>query len=68
MKNWFADISMTRKLAIGFGSVLLLTAALAVYGWHSLGSVTHRGALMAQIASLNESLGELRAARLQQRR
>lgn len=65
MKNWFADISMTRKLAIGFGSVLLLTAALAVYGWHSLGSVTHRGALMAQIASLNESLGELRAARLQ---
>ena len=46
MKNWFADISMTRKLAIGFGSVLLLTAALAVYGWHSLGSVTHRGALM----------------------
>ncbi|MFG3695762.1 methyl-accepting chemotaxis protein [Stutzerimonas stutzeri] len=65
MKKWFADISMTRKLAIGFGSVLLLTAALAVYGWHSLGSVTHRGALMAQIASLNESLGELRAARLQ---
>lgn len=65
MRNWFADISMTRKLAIGFGSVLLLTAALAVYGWHSLGSVTHRGALMAQIASLNESLGELRAARLQ---
>ncbi|WP_217474786.1 methyl-accepting chemotaxis protein [Stutzerimonas stutzeri] len=65
MKNWFADISMTRKLAIGFGSVLLLTAALAVYGWLSLGSVTHRGALMGQIASLNESLGELRIARLQ---
>lgn len=65
MKNWFADISMTQKLAIGFGSVLLLTAALAVYGWLSLGSVTHRSALMGQIASLNESLGELRLTRLQ---
>lgn len=65
MKNWFADISMTRKLAIGFGSVLLLTAALAVYGWLSLGKVTHRGELMAQIASLNEALAELKVARLQ---
>ncbi|AHL76282.1 chemotaxis protein [Stutzerimonas stutzeri] len=65
MKNWFADLSMTRKLAIGFGSVLLLTATLAVYGWLSLGKVTHRGELMAQIASLNEALGELRVARLQ---
>lgn len=46
MKNWFADIGMTRKLAIGFGSVLLLTAALAVSGWLSLGSVTQRSALM----------------------
>lgn len=65
MKNWFADISMTKKLAIGFGSVLMLTAALAAYSWISLGSVTHRSALIAQIASLNESLAGLRVARLQ---
>ncbi|MCQ4312840.1 methyl-accepting chemotaxis protein [Pseudomonas stutzeri] len=65
MKNWFADISMTKKLATGFGSVLLLTAGLAVSGWLSLGSVTHRSALMEQIASLNESLADLRVARLQ---
>lgn len=63
MKNWFANISMTRKLAIGFGSVLLLTAALAVSGWHSLNSVTHRSVLMEEIASLNDSLTKLRIAR-----
>ena len=64
MKEWFADLSMTRKLAIGFGSVLLLTAALAVSGWLSLGDVTRRSDLLEQIASLNESLAELRVTRL----
>ncbi|MHB0841668.1 HAMP domain-containing methyl-accepting chemotaxis protein [Stutzerimonas nitrititolerans] len=65
MKNWFADIGMTRKLAIGFGSVLLLTAVLAASGWLSLGSVTQRSALMEQIASLNAALSDLRVRRLQ---
>ena len=65
MKNWFANISMTKKLGIGFGSVLLLTAVLAVSGWLSLSSVTHRSALMEQIASLNGSLTKLRLARYQ---
>ncbi|WP_181296785.1 methyl-accepting chemotaxis protein [Pseudomonas sp. Q2-TVG4-2] len=65
MKNWFADISMTHKLAIGFGSVLLLTAVLAVSNWRSLADVTHRSALMEEIASLNGVVADLRAARLQ---
>lgn len=65
MKTWFADISMTRKLAIGFGSVLLLTAVLAASGWLSLGSVTQRSTLVEQIASLNAALTDLRVARLQ---
>ncbi|MBU1302027.1 MAG: methyl-accepting chemotaxis protein [Gammaproteobacteria bacterium] len=64
MKDWFANISMTRKLAIGFGSVLLLTASLAASGWLGLKGVTHRSALMEQIASLNESLSKLKVARL----
>jgi len=65
MKNWFAARGMTRKLAIGFGSVLLLTAVLAASGWLSLGSVTQRSALMEQIASLNAALSDLRVTRLQ---
>src|SRR5690606_20525743 len=65
MKEWFVDLSMTKKLAIGFGSVLLLTAALAVSGWLSLGDVTRRSSLLEQITSLNESLAELRVSRLQ---
>lgn len=65
MKNWFADISMTRKLTIGFGAVLLLTIALAISGWLSLSGVIHRSELMERIAALNEALDELRVARLQ---
>jgi methyl-accepting chemotaxis protein len=63
MKNWLANISMTKKLAIGFGSVLLLTGVLAFTGWFSLNSVTHRSALMEQITSLNDSLTHLGTAR-----
>lgn len=62
MKNWFADISMTRKLTIGFGAVLLLTIALAISGWLSLSGVIHRSELMERIAALNEALDELRVA------
>jgi len=65
MMNWFADISMTRKLTIGFGAVLLLTIALAISGWLSLSGVIHRSELMERIAALNEALDELRVARLQ---
>ena len=64
MKNWFANISMTGKLAIGFGSVLLLTVALAVSGWISLENVTHRSNLMERVETLNGSLADLRVARL----
>jgi len=65
MKDWFANINMTKKLGIGFGSVLLLTTLLAFSGWLSLNSVTHRSVLMERIASLNDSLAELRVVRLQ---
>lgn len=65
MNTWFANIGVRRKLALGFGAVLVLTLALAWIGWGSLNSVIERSGWMTQIAQLNEKLTNLRIARLQ---
>ncbi len=65
MKAWFGNISVTRKLALGFGLVLLLTMALAFVGWTSLGSVVQRSERMTDVNELTHTLTDLRVARLQ---
>jgi methyl-accepting chemotaxis protein len=65
MNTWFANLSVTRKLALGFGLVLTLTLALAWVAWTGLGSVIQRSTWMSDIAQLNTTLTNLRIARLQ---
>jgi len=65
MNNWFANIGVSRKLALGFGVVLALTFILAWNGWGSLGSVIQRSGWMTEISQLNNTLTNLRIARLQ---
>ncbi|TBV08342.1 methyl-accepting chemotaxis protein [Phytopseudomonas dryadis] len=65
MNSWFANISVTLKLAIGFGLVLALTLILALAGWTSLGSLIQRSDWMTDIARLNDTLTDLRITRLQ---
>ena len=65
MNSWFANISVTLKLAIGFGLVLALTIILALAGWTSLGSLIQRSNWSHDIAQLNDTLTELRITRLQ---
>ncbi len=65
MNNWFANIGVSRKLALGFGVVLALTFILAWNGWGSLGSVIQRSGWMTEISQLNKTLTDLRIARLQ---
>ncbi|WP_296130462.1 methyl-accepting chemotaxis protein [Pseudomonas sp. Ga0074129] len=65
MNTWFANLSVTRKLALGFGLVLALTLALAWAAWTGLGSVIQRSAWMSEITQLNTTLTNLRIARLQ---
>ena len=65
MNTWFGNISITKKLALGFGLVLLLTSALAIVGWTSLGSVVQRSERMTDVAKLTAALTNLRVARLE---
>ena len=49
MYRWLAhslgNVSVNRKLGLGFGLVLLLTLAITLTGWHGLDSVIDRGVL-----------------------
>jgi methyl-accepting chemotaxis protein len=65
MNTWFANISVTAKLCLGFGLVLVLTALLALTGWTSLGGLIDRSNWMGDISQLNNGLTKLRVTRLQ---
>jgi methyl-accepting chemotaxis protein len=65
MNSWFGNVSVTRKLTLGFGVVLALTLLLAWSGWSGLGSVIQRSLWMTEITKLNRTLTDLRIARLQ---
>jgi methyl-accepting chemotaxis protein len=65
MRNLFADISVTGKLAIGFGLVLALALVMALTGWASLEKLELNTERMNDIARVNASLTQLRVKRLQ---
>lgn len=47
MYQWLAqslgNVSVNRKLGLGFGLVLLLTLAITLTGWHGMDSIIDRG-------------------------
>lgn len=42
MSKWLGNVSVTLKLAISFGLVLLLTLLLAITGWDGIGRLIER--------------------------
>ncbi|CAI8728365.1 methyl-accepting chemotaxis protein [Pseudomonas sp. fls2-241-R2A-110] len=68
MYRWLAEslgnVSVNRKLGIGFGLVLLLTLLITFTGWTGLTGVMSRGDKLGFIASLNDRTKDLRLARL----
>ncbi|KAA0976838.1 HAMP domain-containing protein [Pseudomonas sp. ANT_H12B] len=68
MYRWLAEklgnISVNRKLSVGFGLVLLLTLLITFTGWTGLSGVMSRGDKLGFIASLNDLTKDLRLARL----
>ncbi|MFS2093961.1 methyl-accepting chemotaxis protein [Pseudomonas sp. Pseusp11] len=68
MYRWLAEklgnVSVNRKLGVGFGLVLLLTLLITFTGWTGLSGVISRGDTLGFISSLNELTKDLRLARL----
>jgi methyl-accepting chemotaxis protein len=69
MHRWLAEklgnVSVNRKLSVGFGLVLLLTLLITFTGWTGLSGVMSRGDKLGFIASLNDLTKDLRVARLE---
>jgi methyl-accepting chemotaxis protein len=67
MYQWLAEklgnVSVNRKLSVGFGLVLLLTLLITFTGWNGLSGVISRGDKLGFIASVNELTKDLRLAR-----
>ena len=68
MTRWFAqrlaNASVSLKLGIGFGLVLLLTVFTMLAGWSGVNSVIVRGDKLGNISQVSESTLELRIARM----
>ncbi|MEB0044762.1 MULTISPECIES: methyl-accepting chemotaxis protein [unclassified Pseudomonas] len=68
MYRWLAEklgnVSVNRKLGVGFGLVLLLTLLITFTGWTGLTGVMSRGDKLGFISSLTELTKDLRLARL----
>ncbi len=67
MYRWVAqslgNVSVNRKLGIGFGLVLLLTLGITFTGWMGIDKVTERGDKLGNISVIHQYTQELRIAR-----
>ncbi|MDY7562953.1 methyl-accepting chemotaxis protein [Pseudomonas sp. CCC3.2] len=58
------NVSVSLKLAIGFGTVLVLTILITLTGWFSVSTLIDRGDKLASIIRLTDLTTNLRIARL----
>ena len=67
MYQWIAqslgNVSVSRKLGLGFGLVLLLTLAITLTGWYGMDSIVNRGDKLGNISLIQQYTQELRIAR-----
>lgn len=64
LAQFLSNMSVNRKLGLGFGLVLVLTLLIAAAGWNGLASVIDRGEKLANISKTTELTKDLRIARL----
>ncbi|WP_296266256.1 methyl-accepting chemotaxis protein [Pseudomonas sp. UBA6562] len=68
LSQLLGNISVNRKLAMGFGLVLLLTLVAAATGWMGLRNVIERGDKLGNISEVLQLTQDLRIARQQYQR
>ncbi|MFS0825636.1 methyl-accepting chemotaxis protein [Pseudomonas phoenicis] len=68
LSQLLGNISVNRKLAMGFGLVLLLTLVAAATGWIGLRNVIERGDKLGHISEVLQLTQDLRIARQQYQR
>ncbi|WP_028631950.1 methyl-accepting chemotaxis protein [Pseudomonas parafulva] len=72
MNRWLTqllgNVSVIRKLGLGFGLVLLLTLSTTLTGWHGMDSIIGRGDKLGNISLIQQYTQELRIARQQYER
>ncbi|WP_442964342.1 hypothetical protein [Pseudomonas sp. KNUC1026] len=59
-----ANLTVQRKLTLGFGLVLCLTLAVTAIGWLGLSLLTQRGDKLAEVADIADMAREMRIQRL----
>ncbi|WP_341521676.1 methyl-accepting chemotaxis protein [Pseudomonas sp. G.S.17] len=68
MPRWFTqalgNMSVSLKLAVGFGLVLLLTVLITLTGWLSVTSLIDRGDKLAAIGQVSQATLDLRVKRM----
>ena len=65
MLNWFGNLSVSRKLGLGFGLVLVFTLALALIGWNSLSNMIQRSDRMVLVTDLGAATNRVQISRLE---
>jgi methyl-accepting chemotaxis protein len=64
MVRWLANLPVSRKLLLGFGLVLTLTALITLSSWVGMDGILSRGHKLADIERLNGITKDLGIARL----
>ncbi|QDD91210.1 hypothetical protein CCZ28_20225 [Pseudomonas oryzihabitans] len=59
MSRWFGNISVGRKLALGFSAVLLLCLVVGLVGWSAIDKLSRRMEIMGEVNVLQQGVATL---------
>lgn len=63
MGHLIENISISKKLTLGFGVILLLSLVLAITGWQGINNVSNHSDMVFAIQKLNKVISDTKAAR-----
>ncbi len=63
MYHWLANVSVAKKLMIGFGLLLVMSLLIFWSGWSSISGLSYRMDRMGAVNKLMDDMGDMRLAR-----